>query len=112
MPTWLIAAIVSAAIGALGAWITFRIRFERFEARDQEREKYWAEWRRGMEEFRRKVEDRPVNGHSGLTLRVEKIEAEIGTHTTGMRGAIHALEGNVRTIQEILSPTDRGRRDG
>lgn len=107
MPPWLPVILASFACSALTAWIIMRVRFERFEAMDKEREKHWTEWRRAIDEWKNKVENRPVNGYATLVHRVERIDSEIGTHSTGMRGAIHALEGKVESIQTWLLK-DRG----
>ena len=40
-----ISITASTLIAAFGSYWAFRIQFERFLARDAEREKYWNEWR-------------------------------------------------------------------
>ena len=47
MPDWLI-PVLSFLGGALGAYVTFRIRFERFEAMDTRREQDWSNWRKDI----------------------------------------------------------------
>lgn len=36
---------ISLVVGTLSSWLTFRLQFERFKAKDGEREKHWDSWR-------------------------------------------------------------------
>lgn len=89
MPEWA-QFLISIALGAGSGWITFRVRFERFEATDIAREEHRKEWRAGIVERLEKIESKPVNGYPVLNERVEKIERELGDRTHGIRGLLHA----------------------
>jgi hypothetical protein len=57
-----ISITASTLIAVFGSYRAFRIQFERFLARDTEREKHWNEWR------------------SGVTRDVEQLKAERNFH--------------------------------
>jgi hypothetical protein len=44
MSTWL-PYILTIVGSVLAAWVTFRVRFERFESKDIQREQDWLRWR-------------------------------------------------------------------
>lgn len=89
MPEWLI-PLASIVLGAASGWVTFRIRFERFEAAYNEREKQRREQREEIINRVLKLEDRPQNGYSELIFRIEAIEREIGdSGGKGIRGRLH-----------------------
>jgi hypothetical protein len=61
--TVLVSVGAGALINAFVAYFAFRVQFERFIARDTEREKYWTEWR------------------TSITSDVEQLKAERNFHT-------------------------------
>lgn len=62
--------------GIAGAWLTLRIRFERFESQQQERERNRKEWRKATEKKLDKIEGR-VNGMADHDVRLRYVEGHI-----------------------------------
>lgn len=64
-----ISIAASTIIAAFGSYWAFRIQFERFLARDTEREKYWNEWRLNIT---REVEQ--LKSERNFHGRIEQVE--------------------------------------
>lgn len=64
----IIAGLVLGGLsGGMAAWVAFRIKFERFQAMDLQREKAWTEWREHLmdEHVRRRAEiDKRLDAHA------------------------------------------------
>lgn len=84
MPEWTTYALTAIA-GILTAWITFRVRFERFEARDAERESAWWEWRRTLDQQLREREE-----HSRTnTATIHQLIERTGSTDKRVEGLLH-----------------------
>lgn len=99
MLDWLIPT-VSFVGGAGATWLLLRIRFERFEAMDTRREADWTAWRESVDE-----KLHALNG--SLLERVARLDRDIGTHETGLRGATHELSNRVTEISMRMSLIER-----
>jgi hypothetical protein len=100
MPEW-VYQLLSFVGGVGAAWLLLRIRFERFEAMDTRREEDWKEWRESVDNQLRELSS------AALSERVRRIEQEIGTHETGIRGGIHRMAQHVQKIDMRLRGVEK-----
>lgn len=118
MNEWLRDAL-AVALGALSAWIAFRIRFERFDAMDKEREKAWWVWRDGLDEQLAERE-RQSERNTELLQRLEERVKALERDQNGIREWKHVVidpyvPGAVNALKDRVDRIDRrvfnGRRD-
>lgn len=57
MPEW-VPYVLTALVSIGASYFTFRIRFERFQAMDEAREKNWIDWRARLEERVTRMDNR------------------------------------------------------
>lgn len=94
-----ISIAASTLIAAFGSYWAFRIQFERFLARDTEREKHWTEWRAGVT---RDVEQ--LKAERNFHGRIEQVEEFIDE----LRLWKHeAVEPYIRAVGLLKDRVDR-----
>jgi hypothetical protein len=94
-----ISIAVSTLIAAFGSYWAFRIQFERFLARDTEREKHWARW---QEQVSRDVEQ--LKAERNLHGRVSQCESFIEE----LREWKHVVvEPYIRAVGSLKDRVDR-----
>lgn len=89
MSEWL-RYVLAVALGLASAWITFRLRFERFEARDAEREKAWWVWRNGLDAKISEREEQSQRNAEELH-RLEEIVKALKEELTGLHKWKHVV---------------------
>ncbi|MGL4296795.1 MAG: hypothetical protein ACRCTG_13870 [Aestuariivirga sp.] len=94
-----ISIVVSTLIAAFGSFWAFRIQFERFLARDSEREKHWDEWRQTVN---RDVEQ--LKAERNFDVRIQHVENFIDE----LRDWKHeAVEPYIRAMGLLKDRVDR-----
>lgn len=103
MPEWIL-PVLSLIGGVALSWVVLRVRFERFEAMDTRREQDWTAWRSEVDE---KLHE--LNG--SLLERVKRLESDIGTHETGIRGTVHKCANTLIVHEGRLLVLEQRRQD-
>lgn len=93
----------------MAGWYGARLRFERFLSDYKHEKNSRAAWRREMETWRRdidravrKLEKQSGTDLNGLEIRVDRIDAELGDNTKGIRGAIHDFRAKFARILHVM----------
>jgi hypothetical protein len=84
----LVSVSCSLVVGIGGSYITFRLQWAAFQAKDVEREKHWTKWRDGItadvESLKRPTD---VGAIAVLSQRVFEVERRLG----GIENTLHDL---------------------
>jgi hypothetical protein len=118
MNEWLRAGI-DLLIGGVVAWVTFRVRFERFESKDAEREKSWWEWRRALDQTIREREEHSRANTDALVRSEERVKTlerrmeamTLWKHTVVDPYLPRAVDDHHRRLERIEARVFNGRRE-
>lgn len=77
METW-VAVILTGITSGLGTYIAFRIRFERFQSKDIQREEDWKLWRAQLEERITRMDTREQAHERECNERWQKLMSDHG----------------------------------
>jgi hypothetical protein len=81
----IISSALSAAVSIAGSWISFRIRFERFQSMDTQRERDWSIWRGQLEERISRIDTREREHERECSARWAKFSEEHGAVKADLR---------------------------
>lgn len=125
-PDWAVwvSPIASFALGAFGAWVRDRMRLERMQATETEREKHISyrfteasNNRAELDARLRRLEDRPANGYSALVERLRQCEEFIDelrewkdTRGEPYQGSLNELTRRVEACEREIGDHQSGIR--
>jgi hypothetical protein len=119
VPDWL-PHVLTIIVCVGGAWIAFRIRFERFEAMDKRREEDWNSWRRSLDGT---LHEREVHSRANTEMvyrlgeRMTALEKRVDSlhlwkHTVGEAYLPRAVDDHHRRLAELERKVFNGHGSG
>jgi adenylyl- and sulfurtransferase ThiI len=94
----LVALIVGGIAGGVSSWLALRIRFERFQSKDDEREEARKEWRANVEK-RLDSHARELRKLATHEIRISEVQQEVGK----LRDRWHDFRDNeIQRVYEIV----------
>lgn len=101
MPTWIAPAVMlfGIIVSPIAAYVAFRISFERFLAKDTEREKHWMRW---QDSVSHDVEE--LKSERNFHVRIQQCEDFIGE----LRDWKHErVDPHIRALGQLKEQVDR-----
>jgi hypothetical protein len=81
----IVSGVLSSIVSIGGAWFSFRLRFERFESMDIQREKEWVLWRGQLEERISRIDTREREHERDCSERWQRLMEEHGALKARLR---------------------------
>jgi hypothetical protein len=77
MPAWL-PHVITIALSVVASWLTFWVRFERFQSMDAQRERDWLLWRGNTDKLGERLDQRIRDHEKYCDERWNVLNKEVG----------------------------------